>query len=48
VFDLEETLTHEETLLRFRAIFRRDMTPEERDRFFLSPDTSVEPDAEKP
>jgi hypothetical protein len=35
-FDNEESLTPEEILLRFRKIMGRDMTLEEKDRFFLS------------
>jgi hypothetical protein len=31
----EESLTHEEVLLRFKKVFGRDMTPEERHSFFL-------------
>jgi hypothetical protein len=35
VFDYEETMTHEEILLRFLKIMGRDMTPEEKNKFFL-------------
>jgi hypothetical protein len=35
-FENEEPLTPEEILLRFRKIMGRDMTPDEKDRFFLS------------
>jgi len=34
-FDNEESLTPEEVLLRFKKIIGRDMTPEEKHRFFL-------------
>lgn len=37
----EETLTHEEIVCRFKTIFQRDMTPEERRSFFLPPDPPV-------
>jgi hypothetical protein len=46
-YDNEESMTHEEILLRVKAIFRRDMTPEERRGFFLR-ESPVEPNAEKP
>lgn len=38
MFDPEETLTHEEVLLRFKKVLGRDMTPEERPAFFLPPE----------
>jgi hypothetical protein len=44
--DPEETLTHEEILLRFKKVLGRDMTPEERHAFFLPPNTPAEPDPE--
>ena len=47
MFDPEETLTHEEVVLRFRKVLGRDMTPEERHSFFLPPETQNEPKAEK-
>ena len=34
-FDHEESMTPEEILLRFKKVMGRDMTPEERHRFFL-------------
>ncbi|MCU1301691.1 MAG: hypothetical protein JWQ87_1975 [Candidatus Sulfotelmatobacter sp.] len=34
-FDYGESLTPEEILLRFKKIMGRDMTPEEKHRFFL-------------
>jgi hypothetical protein len=39
MFDLEENLSHEEILLRFKEVFGRDMTPGERP-FFLLPTSS--------
>jgi hypothetical protein len=36
MFDLEENLSDEEVLLRFKEVFGRDMTPGEMP-FFLSP-----------
>jgi hypothetical protein len=38
MFEFEETLTHEEIRLRFKHVFGRDMTPEEKPIFFLPPD----------
>jgi hypothetical protein len=35
VFDHEEPMTPEEILLRFKKIMGRDMTPEEKHKFFL-------------
>jgi len=35
VFDNEEPMTPEETLRRFKKVMGRDMTPDERQRFFL-------------
>jgi hypothetical protein len=47
-FDHEESLTTEEILLRFRKVIGRDMTPEEKDRFFLPrPLTPNEPNLQK-
>jgi hypothetical protein len=43
MFDPEESLTHEEILRRFRKIMGRDMTPEEKRRFFLPAETPPEP-----
>jgi len=43
-FNPEESLTHEEILLRFKKVLGRDMTPEERHLFFLLP----EPPERKP
>jgi hypothetical protein len=42
-FDDEESMTHEEILLRFKKIIGREMTPEEKHKFFLLPDTPTEP-----
>jgi len=39
VFDHEESLTPEEILLRFKRIMGRDMTTEEKHRFFLPPES---------
>ena len=35
--DPEESLTHEEILRRFKKVLGRDMSPEEKQRFFLPP-----------
>jgi hypothetical protein len=46
MFDLEENLSHEEILLRFKEAFGRDMTPEEKPFFLLptsSPDKPIKP-----
>jgi hypothetical protein len=42
VFDDEESLTHEEVLLRFKKIIGREMTPEEKLSFFLPSETLIE------
>lgn len=42
VFDTEETLTHEDILRRFKKILGRNMTAEERQAFFLPPETPNE------
>jgi hypothetical protein len=34
-FDHEEPMTPEEILLRFKKVMGRDMTPEEKHKFFL-------------
>jgi hypothetical protein len=34
-FDNEESLTPEEIMIRFKKIMGRDMTPEEKHKFFL-------------
>jgi ribosomal protein S21 len=34
-FDNEESLTHEEVLRRFKKVMGREMTPEEKHKFFL-------------
>jgi len=34
-FDYEDSLTPEEILLRFKKVMGREMTPEEKHRFFL-------------
>jgi hypothetical protein len=46
MFDPEETLTHEEVMLRFKKVFGRNMTPEERHAFFLPPEVPTEPNPE--
>jgi hypothetical protein len=43
VFDAEDTLTHEEVLIRFKRVIGRDMTPEERCSFFLPPELPANP-----
>jgi hypothetical protein len=43
----EFTLSHQEILERFRRLFGRDMTPEERRMFFL-PDSTVQVDPGQP
>lgn len=40
-FDNEESMTHEEIRHRFKNIMGRDMTPEEKHKFFL-PETPTE------
>jgi len=35
MFDPENTLTHEQILLRFKKLFNRDMTPDEMRLFFI-------------
>jgi hypothetical protein len=40
MFYPEESLTHEEILRRFKKVLGRDMTPEEKDHFFLPPQFS--------
>jgi hypothetical protein len=47
MIDPEETLTHEEVMLRFKKVLGRDMTPEEMHAFFLPLDTPPEPNPEK-
>jgi hypothetical protein len=39
MFDPEDTLTHEEILSRFKRLFNRDMTPQEKRAFFLVSET---------
>ena len=39
MLEFQETLTHEEILLRFKRLFGRDMTPEEKHIFFLPADS---------
>jgi hypothetical protein len=46
MFDLAENLSHEEILLRFKKVFGREMTPEERP-FFLSPTLKPDKPSEK-
>jgi len=43
MFDPEESLTHEEILLRFEKVIGRDMTPEEKHHFFLPPEFRLPP-----
>ncbi|MCU1304528.1 MAG: hypothetical protein JWQ87_4812 [Candidatus Sulfotelmatobacter sp.] len=45
-FDHEESLTHEEILLRFNKILGRNMTPEEKHRFFLPAEPPHDSDEE--
>jgi hypothetical protein len=45
--DPEETMTHEEIILRFKKVLGRDMTPEERRAFFLPPENPPESHSEK-
>jgi hypothetical protein len=47
MFNPEDSLTHEEVLLRFKKLFNRDMSAAEKYEFFLPSETS-EPDEEKP
>jgi hypothetical protein len=47
-FDHEEFMTHEEILLRFKKILGREMTPEEKDRFFLPTEPAIKPRTENP
>jgi len=42
VFDPEDTLTLEEIVSRFKRLFNRDMTPQEKRGFFL-PESFAEP-----
>ncbi len=35
MFNTEESLTHQEILLRFKKLFNRDMTPADNNTFFL-------------
>lgn len=46
MFALEENLSHEEILLRFKKVFGRDMTPEEKP-FFLLPTLKPDKPSEK-
>ena len=43
MFDPEDLLTHEEMLLRFKKVLGRDMTAEEKHRFFLQPEFPPSP-----
>jgi hypothetical protein len=36
----EATMSHQEILVRFKKLFGREMTPKERQAFFLGPDSS--------
>jgi hypothetical protein len=38
MFDQEESLTHEEILIRFKKVLGREMTPEEKHHFFVPSD----------
>ena len=40
MFDLGETLTHEEILVRFKKLFDRDMTADEKRMFFFPDDAT--------
>jgi hypothetical protein len=42
MFDPEESLTHEEILLRFKKLFNRDMTAAEKLGFFLPSEPTYE------
>lgn len=45
VFDSEEgPLSPKEILLRFKRIMGREMTPNEKRKFFLPPEAQTEPD----
>jgi hypothetical protein len=45
-FDDEESLTPEEIMRRFKKIMGREMTPEEKQSFFLPPVIQTEPNPE--
>ena len=47
VTDPEATLSHQEIIERFRRLFHREMTPEEKRVFFLL-DSTVQVDPRKP
>lgn len=47
MFNPEESLTHDEILRRFRKVMGREMTPEEKRRFFLPPDHTDTPNPDK-
>jgi hypothetical protein len=38
----DATMSHHEIMLRFRKLFGREMTPKERQAFFLPPDAATE------
>jgi hypothetical protein len=42
MFDLEDTLTHEEILHRFKKLFGRDMTSDEKRIFFFPHELAAE------
>lgn len=44
MLDADEKLTHQEILSRFKRIFKRDMTPQEKKTFFLFFDAAENPD----
>jgi hypothetical protein len=46
-FDPNATLTQQEVLIRFKKIFGRELTPEERHDFMLTPEPSAKQDPKK-
>lgn len=44
MFNPEDSLTHEEVLLRFKKLFNRDMTPDEKSAFFLPSEPTAKPE----
>jgi hypothetical protein len=47
MYEPEEPLTQEQFLLRFKRVFGREMTPEEKRKFFLLPEAALETDKDK-
>jgi hypothetical protein len=43
MFNPEDSLTHEQILLRFKKLFKRDMTAAEKRAFFLPPEATSKP-----